>query len=121
MPEAAGISIVAILAFVSNILSFGVLVPEELSAFRLLAAAGVMAGLPIGRTAAQTVTKQRHRIALIIVALITCFSSLMFYLVFVQRGSANVSDIVWLGIFLTITFFSFTFLMAMAGIALVKD
>jgi hypothetical protein len=119
--EAAGIGFVAILAFVSKFLSFGVLIPDQLSSFSLLAAAGVMAGLPIGRTAAKKVKGQRYRIILILVALVICVSSLLAYLVSVQSGSANVNDIIWLAVFLTVTFVSFTFLMGMAGVALVKD
>jgi hypothetical protein len=115
----AALSIVAVLSFVTLILSYGIPIPEDLGAFKLLGAAGALAGLPIGEMVAQKIKNQLKRALLIVGALIVCVGSLLYYLIYVQSGSANISDIVLLAIFLTVTFFSFTFLMAMARVSLV--
>jgi hypothetical protein len=119
MSPTAGVSIAAVFGFVSGVLSYGLLVvPEDLAAFRILAAADAIAFLPIGRIAADKVTNPRDRILLIVLALIVCVSCFLYYMIVVQSGSLEVSGIVLLACSLILAFGSFTFLTTIAGIAI---
>jgi len=56
--------------------------------------------------------------ALLLVALLVFFATLLSYLTLVQRGSAEVTDLVVLGGLLMIAFVSFAFLIPFTGATL---
>jgi hypothetical protein len=116
-----GLGISALFALVAGILSYGILVPPELQAFNLLAAAGAMSGCSVGQIVAKRVQTAAVRTILIMLSLLITVSSVLSYVRLVQSGSAEVWEIVFLGALITTMLFAFCFLMAMAGIVIEKD
>ena len=113
-----GLAISAVLAFVSGILTYGILVPEDLRVFILLAAAASMAGYALGDVTAKSLKVPIARAMLIAVSFIVCAFSFLKYVVDIQQENATTADVIWLGVWLTIGFFGLTFLMAACGITM---
>lgn len=116
MPALGLYSLFGIVAYLST---FGILIPSELAVFRILAAAGTMAGFSCGDVAASHVKRPVIKVGIVLLALLFCCACGLLYAIRIQAGSANVSDIILLGVVLTGFFFSFAFLMPVAGVKLV--
>jgi uncharacterized membrane protein YfcA len=115
-----GITLTALFGIVSYIFSHYLLEPEEFQIFSLLAAAGSMAGFALGELTAKRLKDKKYLSLVLGTALLLCFSSFIFYQIYVHRGSANVADLVWLGASITLGFFSFFYLMPLAGVVVDK-
>jgi hypothetical protein len=116
-----GLSLPAIAAAVAVILAYFFVPPELKLPFTLFAAVAAIAGYESGRLAFGKIRRTGARIASICLAAIICIVSGMRYVVEIQMGSADTSDIVLLGLWLFVFFFSFTFLAAFVGINIWKS
>src|SRR5690349_13199648 len=110
-----GMALTGLFGAVSLIVSYGILVPKQLEAFMILAAASTMAGFALGRLAADK-AGVGLRTFLIFIVLVGCFVSTMAYVYFVRAVSANFSDIVLLAFLISALFFCFAFLLPIAGL-----
>ena len=115
-----GLSVTALFGFVAYIVSHYLLVPDEFAVFSLLAAAGSMAGFALGEITAKRLKETQALALVLVIAMVVCFSCFIFYSIRIHGGSANVSDIVLLGVSVTFGFFSLTYLMPLAGIVIEK-
>jgi hypothetical protein len=115
-----GLTLTALFAFVNYLISWGVFVPKQLQAFNLIAAASTMAGFPLGGLTAQKIKKVGFKVFLILADLVLCVASIIAYLILSQRGSADISDIILLAVLFSIMFFSFSFLLPIAGVTFDK-
>src|SRR5262245_23940954 len=112
-----GFGIAALLAFVSLILSYGLLVPSDLRSFSLIAAAASMAGFALGSQSSKNLAGAMR--AVLVISLSTlCVICIVTYVIFIQRGSGETSDVIMLAVLLFGIFFSLTFLMPLAGISI---
>jgi hypothetical protein len=114
------ISLTALWGFVAGIASHGLLVPEDLKAFDILAASASMAGLPLGKSAAEKLSNGYRNVAAV-VSFLFCAAATVAYIILIQRGSANISDIVILAGLISVLFFSFSFLLPLAGFGIGND
>jgi hypothetical protein len=108
------LGLVALFGVVGYLLSFGIFIPRELSFFQLLAAVGMMAGYPIGRLSSGV--NVILRITLLVLASLVCVAASITYVIRVQLGQSDMSDIVILALLITAFFFSFAFMMPFAGV-----
>jgi membrane protein DedA with SNARE-associated domain len=115
----AGIKLTALFGFVALILSYGIFVPADLRSFSFIGAVASMAGYAIGNQAAKA--GRTLRIILILISAVVCLACIVLYVIYVQRGTGDVADVILLAILLFGIFFSFTFLMPIAGVAIDKS
>lgn len=111
-----GLTIAAVFGLVGYLLSYGILVPSELQFFKILAAVGMMGGSAVGRLTADSVGRPFFRASLIIIAMLICIGAAILYVLMIQMGSANTSDIVELALLITTFFLSFAFLAPLSGV-----
>lgn len=108
------LSLTAVFAFVSFILSYGISVPDI--SFNLLAAAsaacGQYTGSLVAKSSASALTKGLTSIAF----LLGTGAAFLTYLPIVERGSADVGVVVLLAIDLMAGFFCLSCLLAITGI-----
>jgi drug/metabolite transporter (DMT)-like permease len=116
-----GLTLTALFGIVSYFFSNYLLLPEELHVFSIFAAAGSMAGFALGDLTAKRIKDMRYLSLVLGMALLICFASFLFYQIHIHRGSANVADLVWLGASITFGFFSFFYLMPLAGVVVDKN
>jgi drug/metabolite transporter (DMT)-like permease len=100
-----------VLGVVGLVLSYGFLIPPELSMFRLIAAIAVMVGYPVGQLVGRLVRPSPKRFLILSVGAVLCFCFAFTYASMIQMGSANTSDIVNLAALLGLCFFSLGFLL----------
>jgi hypothetical protein len=84
------------------VLSFGFFVPPELSAFRLIAPIGVMAGYQAGQLIGRLIRPRPKRFLILSVGVLFCF---YFAFAYVQLGTASPSDVKNLGALFGLSFF----------------
>ncbi|MDE2469000.1 MAG: hypothetical protein KGL35_09740 [Bradyrhizobium sp.] len=96
---------------VGLVLSYGFSVPADVSAFRLIAAVGVMVGFQLGQLARRFVRPRPKRFLTLIVSALFFLYFAFAYVQTFQIGSANTSDIVNLGVLLGLSFFWLGFLL----------
>lgn len=114
----ATLTLTGIFAFVGFVLTY-LVVPSDLKpAFSLLAALGVIGGYPFGTLSSKKIKRLSYRLIILGVGVVVCAVLAIAYMFLVQAVSANTIDIVILGLILTVFFFAFSFLLAIAGIAL---
>lgn len=111
-----GLTLAGLFAAISYALGYGIFIPKELEAFKLIAAASAMGGFGIGSLVAQKLKSIAWKAALIILAMVTCVGVILTYVIRVQVGAADISDIVILGILVATLFFSLWFLLPIAGV-----
>jgi hypothetical protein len=114
----AGIALTAVFGFVAYIISYGIFVPSDLKSFNLIAAVASMVGYALGNQVQNGAA--RLRIALIVANALLCVTCIVAYVVYVQRGSGDVLDVALLAVLLFCIFFSLTFVMPIAGLAIGK-
>jgi hypothetical protein len=108
--------------FVGYVLAeFGVPIPEDAPVFRLFAAAGMIAGMPLGKFVAMRASGLKRFLWLPLGGLVTFFILLCLYLVLRERGAADTSYMVLLAAVLTMSFASLSFLLAVSGSAMVPS
>jgi hypothetical protein len=113
-----GLGVTAVFGFVSFLLSYGLFVPSDLRPFNIISAAAAMAGYALGSQATKVVNWLRG--TLMAVSALACLCFVVSYVIYVQRGSGEMSDVIWLAVLLFGIFFSFTFLMPLAGAVIEK-
>ena len=96
---------------VGLVLSYGFSVPSEPSAFRLVAAVGVMVGYQLGQLAGRFVRPRPKRFLTLIVSALFFVYFAFAYVQTLHLGSAATSDIVNLGVLLGVSFFWLGFLL----------
>ena len=96
---------------VGLVLSYGFLIPPELSMFRLMAAIGMMVGYRVGQFVGGFVRRPPKRFLILSVGAVLCFYFAFAYVEMIQMGSANTSDIVNLGALLGLFFLWLGFLL----------
>jgi hypothetical protein len=111
-----GLGIAALFGFVSLILSYGLFLPADLKSFCLIAGAASMAGYALGLQSSKL--RSFGRAFLAIVLAVVCAASVVAYILFVQRGTGEQSDVIRLASLLFGVFFSFSFLMALVGVSI---
>jgi hypothetical protein len=112
-----GLFIVGVFGFVGYLLSFGLFVPDELKSFHILGAAGSMAGYSLGETTKARVQSPWALAALTLVSFVSVVVTTLWYTVSSQLGQAGAVQVGGLGILLSLLFFSFAYLMPLAGVA----
>jgi hypothetical protein len=111
-----GLGIAALFAFVSFILSYGLFLPSDLKSFSLIAAIASMAGYFLGEQSTH-IAFRFVKILLVIIMTAICAVCIVWYILFIQQRSGDTSDVKTLAILLFCIFFSFTFVMPMAGVS----
>jgi hypothetical protein len=109
------LSFTVVFGVVSYVLSY-FFVPTDLRIFNLVAAVAVMGGYQIGRLCSGKIKRFRIKIIALIGIVVVCFASAMTYAFRIQMGSANTSDIVFLGLLVLVFFFSFGCLLALTSV-----
>jgi hypothetical protein len=105
------LTLTGVFGLIGLVLSYGFFVPPELSAFRLIAPIGVMAGYQAGQVIGRLIRPRPKRFLILSVGVLFCF---YFAFAYVQLGKASPSDVVnlsvlfglfffWLGFFLPFT------------------
>ena len=109
--ETMSLILTGVFGLVGLVLSYGFFVPPELSAFRLIAPVGVMAGYQAGQLVGRLIRPRPKRFLILSVGILFCF---YFAFAYIQLGAASPSDIAnlsalfglsffWLGFFLPFT------------------
>ena len=98
---------------VGLVLSYGFLIPPELSMFRLMAAIGMMVGYRVGQFVGGFVRRPPKRFLILSVGAVLCFYFAFAYVEMIQMVSAN-TDVVNLGALLGLFFLSLGFLLPFA-------
>ena len=111
-----GLGLTVLFGVIGGVISHGLFISNDLRAFDLVAAAGAMAGYPLGDLTAASVNNAFYRAVLIVISFALCAGSIIWYIILVQAGSANVSTIIFLGVLIAVIFASLFFLMPLAGI-----
>ena len=111
-----GLGITALFAFVALVLSYGLFLPADLKSFSLVAAVASMAGYALGAQSSKM--SGALRVVLVVLVSLVCASCLVAYVIFVQRGSGEPFEIVRLAFLLFGAFFTFAFLMPLAGLSI---
>jgi hypothetical protein len=114
-----GLALTAIFGLVSGVLSYGLFVPSDLKPFNLVGAVGAMSGYALGSQAKGL--QPWKRVGLIILSAAVCIGCIFAYVIYVQRGTGDVTDVITLGLLLFAIFFTFTFLMPLAGVSIEKN
>jgi drug/metabolite transporter (DMT)-like permease len=96
---------------IALVLSFGFPVPQEFSAFRLIAALGVIVGYQAGQLVSRLVRPRPKRFLTLSVSILFCCYFVFAYIRTLQTGSANTSDIVNLSVLFGLSFFWLGFLL----------
>ncbi len=91
-----------VFGLVGLILSYGFSVPPELSAFRLIAPVGVMAGYQVGQLIGRLIRPRPKRFLILSVGVLFCF---YFAFAYLQLRAASPSDVVNLGALFGLSFF----------------
>jgi hypothetical protein len=112
-----GLSLTALFGGVAYLLNW-VFVPKGLEAFNLIAAIGAMAGYALGDLASQKITSAGTRALLVGCTSLAGVGCTLAYMLWVQEGAANQSDIISWGILVALIFFCFSSLMPVAGVLL---
>jgi hypothetical protein len=97
-----------------------VVVPDGLKALHILAAAGAIAGYILGEIASKHVTGAAARAGLVLLSFLACIGSVVLYLFKGESGSANIADILLLVVLMPSIFFSFMFLLGIAGVTIAQ-
>lgn len=113
-----GLGLTILFGVVSGIANHGLFISDDLRAYDLVAAAGAMAGYPLGVLTSEAAKSAFWRAFLILVSFIVCAGCVIAYIILVQAGSANVSMVVWLGVLIAFVFGSFFYLMPLAGVVI---
>ena len=99
-------------------LSYGLFLPDDLKSFSLIGVVASMAGFILGAQASKAGGWLRTFLAIAdAVLFLLCLIS---YVLFVPRGSGETGEVIKLALLLFGTFFSFTFLMPIAGFSIEK-
>ncbi|GAB1717489.1 MAG: hypothetical protein NTAFB05_25310 [Nitrobacter sp.] len=96
---------------IALVLSFGFPVPQEFSAFRLIAAFGVMVGYQAGQLVSRFVRPRPKRFLTLSVSVLFCCYFVFAYAQTLKMGSANTSAIVNLSVLFGLAFFWLGFLL----------
>lgn len=91
-----------VFGLIGFVLSYGFFVPPELSAFRLIAPIGVMAGYQAGQLIGRLVRPRPKRFIILSVGILFCF---YFVFAYVQLGAASPSDVANLSVLFGLSFF----------------
>jgi len=111
-----GLGIAAVFGFVSLILSYGLFLPADLKSFCLVAGAASMAGYALGLQSSKMTGLWRA--FLVIVLAVVSAACVIAYILFIQRGTGEQFEVIRLASLLFGVFFSFSFLMAFAGVSI---
>lgn len=111
-----GLALTAVFGFVAFVLSYRFFVPSDLKSLNFIAAVASMAGSALGKQVPKAA--RRLRSVLIFGSAVVCVACVILYVVYVQRGSGDLSDVILLAVLLFGIFFTFTLLMPLAGIAI---
>jgi hypothetical protein len=111
-----GLGVAALFGFVSLVLSYGLFLPDDLKSFSLIGAVASMAGFILGAQASKITGLLRSLLVIAIAVLFLC--CVISYVLFVPRGSGEPGDVIKLALLLFGIFFSFTFLMPVAGFSI---
>ncbi|MBR1071284.1 MULTISPECIES: hypothetical protein [Bradyrhizobium] len=114
-----GLAITALFGFVSGILSYGLFVPSDLKPFNLVGVAGSMSGYALGTQAKNL--PGFARAILIVISAVATVACIVAYVIYVQRGTGELVDVILLAVLLFGAFFSLTFLMPLAGVSIEKN
>ncbi len=108
--------ITALFGFVSLVLSYGLFLSADLKSFCLIAGAASMAGYDFGSQAGKMTGFWR---AFLVIGLaVVCAVCVVAYILFVQRGTGEVFEVIRLASLLFGVFFSFSFLMSLVGVSI---
>ena len=96
---------------IALVLSLGFPVPQESSAFRLIAALGVIVGYQAGQLVSRLVRPRPKRFLTLCVSVLFCCYFVFAYTQALKMGSGNTSDIVNLSVLFGLAFFWLGFLL----------
>jgi hypothetical protein len=111
-----GLGVAALFGFVSFVLSYGLFLPGDLKSFSLIGAVASMVGFILGAQASKVIGLWRTALVIAMAALFLC--CVISYVIFVPRGSGETGEVIRLALLLFGIFFSFTFLMPIAGFSI---
>lgn len=111
-----GLGIAALFGFVSLLLSYGLFLPADLKSFSLIAGAASMAGYALGSQSSKVAGFWRAALAIFLS--LVCAACVVAYILFVQRGTGEQFEVIRLAGLLFGVFFSFSFLMPLAGVSI---
>lgn len=102
-------AVTGIFVLIGTVIAYGIPVPRELNALKILGAFGFLAGAIVGTHLASCRAAVQTSLSLLL--LIVGGASLVGYLVIVEQGAAEIGDIFLLAVLLCAGFFSFGLLL----------
>jgi hypothetical protein len=97
------------------------LVPHDLKpTFIVLAAVMMIAGYAIGHISSGKAKRSRTKVVLLLAAAVVCSASAIAYMIMINMGSSDISDVVMIAVVFAAFFGAFAFLTAFSGLKLDK-